>query len=87
MCKRTRCRHFHLLDEPSNGLDEETRGRLVRILGVLPQALVLISHDARFRRQVTSHQYRLHNGAIGPLEPHDPRRRDSDRPSGHAMPE
>lgn len=59
-----------LLDEPGNGLDEETRGRLVRILNDLPHALVVISHDARFRRAVTSHQYRLRDGRIGPSETH-----------------
>jgi cobalt/nickel transport system ATP-binding protein len=57
-----------LLDEPSNGLDDSTRERLVTILNALPQALVVISHDARFRRAVTSHQYRIHDGRIGPRE-------------------
>ena len=59
-----------LLDEPGNGLDEKTRGRLVRILSELPHALVVISHDASFRRAVTSHQYRLHDGRIGPSATH-----------------
>jgi cobalt/nickel transport system ATP-binding protein len=76
-----------LLDEPGNGLDEATRERLATILDTLPQALILISHDARFRRRVTGHQYLLHNGVIGPLEQHGPPPGDSDRFSGHAMPE
>jgi cobalt/nickel transport system ATP-binding protein len=61
-----------LLDEPSNGLDEATRERLVTILNDLPQALVVISHDARFRAAVTSHQYRIHDGRIGPPKAHLP---------------
>ncbi|EGV17176.1 energy-coupling factor ABC transporter ATP-binding protein [Thiocapsa marina] len=76
-----------LLDEPGNGLDEATGERLATILDTLPQALILISHDARFRRRVTSHQYRLHKGAIGPLEPHGPPPDSSRASSGHAMSE
>lgn len=61
-----------LLDEPSNGLDEATRERLAAILNDLPQALVVISHDARFRRAVTDHQCRLQDGRIGPPRPYAP---------------
>jgi cobalt/nickel transport system ATP-binding protein len=61
-----------LLDEPSNALDEATQARLVDILNALPQALVVISHDAHFRRKVTSHQYRMFDGGIGTLEAHCP---------------
>ena len=61
-----------LLDEPSNGLDEATRERLVTILNGLPQALLVISHDARFRRAVTDHQCRIQDGRIGPPRPHPP---------------
>ncbi|NCA68731.1 MAG: ABC transporter ATP-binding protein [Sphingobacteriia bacterium] len=59
-----------LLDEPSNGLDESTRDRLIRILNALPQALILVSHDAHFRRKVTSHQYRMQDGTLGVLQTH-----------------
>jgi cobalt/nickel transport system ATP-binding protein len=61
-----------LLDEPSNGLDEATGERLVRILNDLPQAFVVISHDARFRRAVTGQQCRIQDGRIGPPRPHPP---------------
>jgi cobalt/nickel transport system ATP-binding protein len=61
-----------LLDEPSNALDEATQDRLTTILNDLPQAMVVISHDPRFRRKVTSHHYRIHNGRIGPSEAHRP---------------
>jgi cobalt/nickel transport system ATP-binding protein len=53
-----------LLDEPSNGLDEATQGRLVEILNDLPQALLVISHDSDFRRRVTGREYRLEQGRI-----------------------
>jgi cobalt/nickel transport system ATP-binding protein len=62
-----------LLDEPSNALDEATQARLVDVLNALPQALVVISHDAHFRRKVTSHQYRMFDGGIGMLEAYCPR--------------
>jgi cobalt/nickel transport system ATP-binding protein len=63
-----------LLDEPTNALDEATRARLVEILNELPQALIVISHDARFRRKVTSHQYRIRDGVIATPEVHCPLR-------------
>ncbi len=58
-----------LLDEPTNALDEGTRERLVDILGDLPQALVVISHDAHFRRKVTDCQFFLEGGRISTFEP------------------
>lgn len=59
-----------LLDEPTNALDEATRTRLVAILNALPQALIVVSHDARFRRKVTSQQYRIRDGVIGTPQVH-----------------
>lgn len=53
-----------LLDEPTNALDEGTRQRLVEILDGLPQAMVIVSHDADFRRRATSQQFRLETGRI-----------------------
>ncbi|WP_299444592.1 ABC transporter ATP-binding protein [uncultured Rhodospira sp.] len=58
-----------LLDEPSNALDEETTARMVEILRGLPQAMVVVSHDAHFRRKVATRALRLEAGA---LVPHDP---------------
>jgi len=53
-----------LLDEPTNALDEGTQERLVKMLDELPQAMVIISHDAAFRRQATSRQFRLEAGRL-----------------------
>jgi cobalt/nickel transport system ATP-binding protein len=53
-----------LLDEPTNALDEETQERLVEILNKLPQALVVISHDAHFRRKVTTSSLALESGML-----------------------
>lgn len=58
-----------LLDEPTNALDEATHERLVGILDELPQAMVVVSHDAHFRRKVTTTQYKLEGGRLGPREP------------------
>jgi cobalt/nickel transport system ATP-binding protein len=61
-----------LLDEPTNALDESTQARLVTILDTLPQAMIVVSHDARFRRKITSHHYRIRDGVIGAPEAYCP---------------
>ena len=53
-----------LLDEPSSGLDAETVERLIGILGNLPQAIVVISHDEDFLARTTSRRCRLENGVL-----------------------
>ncbi len=53
-----------LLDEPTNALDEATTERLLDILGTLPQAMILISHDAHFRRRIKTRSLRLENGLL-----------------------
>ncbi len=53
-----------LLDEPTNALDPENEARLLEILLALPQAIVLVSHDAAFRAQVTSREVRLEKGIV-----------------------
>ncbi len=58
-----------LLDEPTNALDEGTQERLVEILNDLPQALVLISHDAHFRRKITKRYLTLENGKLLKADP------------------
>ena len=58
-----------LLDEPTNALDEATQGRLIEILNELPQAMILISHDAHFRRKITSNYLTLSDGKLIHPEP------------------
>ncbi len=53
-----------LLDEPSNGLDEATTLRLVEILSGLPQAVIVVSHDAHFRRRIALREHRLVDGRL-----------------------
>ena len=53
-----------LLDEPSSGLDAKTVDCLVAILGKLPQAVIVISHDESFLRRTTTRRCRLEDGKI-----------------------
>lgn len=53
-----------LLDEPTTGLDEAAQTRLIAILQNLPQALLIVSHDQHFLRQVTQRRLRLQAGII-----------------------
>ena len=53
-----------LLDEPSNALDDKARKRLLSILTQLPQAMIIISHDADFLAQLVTRRTRLEDGKI-----------------------
>ncbi|MGB0849183.1 MAG: energy-coupling factor ABC transporter ATP-binding protein [Thiolinea sp.] len=53
-----------LLDEPSNALDDKARERLIHTLQNLPQAMIIISHDAQFLNQLTTRRTRLEGGKI-----------------------
>jgi cobalt/nickel transport system ATP-binding protein len=48
-----------ILDEPTNALDPDNYARLVDILHSLDQAVLLVSHDSDFRKEITSGGYRL----------------------------
>lgn len=48
-----------ILDEPTNALDPDNYARLVDILRSLDQAVLLVSHDPDFRKEITSGGYRL----------------------------
>ncbi len=61
-----------LLDEPSTGLDEPTTERLIAILNALPQSLLIVSHDAHFRRKVAMSELRLEQGRLIDHEPRCP---------------
>lgn len=53
-----------LLDEPTNALDEATRARLLEILGRLPQAMVIVSHDREAVETLATRRARLDHGRV-----------------------
>ncbi len=53
-----------LLDEPTNALDEQAMERLMAILGDLPQAMVIVSHDRAFRERLATRAVHLSSGRI-----------------------
>jgi ATPase subunit of ABC transporter with duplicated ATPase domains len=53
-----------VLDEPTNHLDLPTVERLEGALAAYPGAIVLVSHDDRFARAVTTRSVRLAGGAV-----------------------
>ncbi|MEA4836760.1 MAG: ABC transporter ATP-binding protein [Rhodospirillaceae bacterium] len=55
-----------LLDEPSAGLDRTARTRLFETLRVLPQAMILVSHDAAFRDGLADSHVLLSEGRLIP---------------------
>jgi cobalt/nickel transport system ATP-binding protein len=55
-----------LLDEPTAGLDEHTEQRVINVLTELPQAMLIVSHDRHFLRQVTRHTLKLTTGQLLP---------------------
>jgi cobalt/nickel transport system ATP-binding protein len=53
-----------LLDEPTTGLDPQATERLIDLLVQLPQAMLVVSHQADFYRRVTTSAVELREGAI-----------------------
>jgi len=53
-----------LLDEPVATLDDQAVARLIGVLAVLPQAMLVVSHQPAFRQAVTQGTLRLQNGQI-----------------------
>lgn len=53
-----------LLDEPSAGLDEATKHRLIHTLKSLDISYVIVSHEFDFLSEVTDKIYTLRNGRI-----------------------
>jgi cobalt/nickel transport system ATP-binding protein len=49
-----------LLDEPTAGLDDTSRGRLLEILQSLPQSMIVVSHDREFREAIAKRSLLLH---------------------------
>ncbi len=57
-----------LLDEPSAGLDEKTKKRLIEVLGSLELSYILISHENDFLYELTKSIFSMENGRIFPGE-------------------
>ena len=53
-----------LLDEPTAGLDQETKKRLIKTLSELDLTYLLISHEFDFLTATTNHMYTMENGKI-----------------------
>ena len=53
-----------LLDEPSAGLDEATKNRLIDILKNLEISYIIVSHEFDFLSEITDTIYTLQNGRI-----------------------
>jgi cobalt/nickel transport system ATP-binding protein len=53
-----------LLDEPTTGLDPETRQRLLSILSDLDTALLIVSHDLEFLSRCTDRVYAMREGRL-----------------------
>jgi cobalt/nickel transport system ATP-binding protein len=53
-----------LLDEPTAGLDQDTKKRLIKTLSDLDMAYLLISHEFDFLTATTDHMYTMENGKI-----------------------
>jgi cobalt/nickel transport system ATP-binding protein len=51
-----------LLDEPTAGLDDASRHRLLEILQSLPQTMIVVSHDSEFRETLTNRTLILREG-------------------------
>ena len=53
-----------LLDEPTAGLDQETKKHLIKTLSDLEMACLLISHEFDFLTATTDHMYTMEDGKI-----------------------
>lgn len=53
-----------LLDEPTSGLDEEAEANLTRLLLSLRQSMLIVSHDAAFRRCLATRTVVLRGGRL-----------------------
>ena len=57
-----------IFDEPTTALDEQTREKLIQIIGELDIAQIIISHDYDFLAQTAKKQYLMNKGKLV----HDP---------------
>jgi cobalt/nickel transport system ATP-binding protein len=59
-----------LLDEPTNGLDEEHLGRLTGLLSLLPTTMVIVSHDRELLERLATRAVVLKGGKLNPATIH-----------------
>lgn len=53
-----------LLDEPTNALDAESKKRITSVLRELPQAMIIVSHEHEFVRDLMTRCVHLDNGRL-----------------------
>lgn len=53
-----------LLDEPSTGLDEKTKEKLIEVLNSLALSYILISHESEFMAKITDVMFMMEKGKI-----------------------
>ena len=53
-----------LLDEPTAGLDEPSKARLATVLAQLPQAMIIVSHEHDFVRNLMTRCLRISDGKL-----------------------
>ncbi len=58
-----------LLDEPTTGLDPESREHIIQVINSLPQAMAIVSHDWDFLARTTSSLYTLDHGQLKETDP------------------
>lgn len=54
----------YLLDEPSSGLDENTRNKLIEFLKNHVKTCLIVSHDREFLKKIVENIYLLKNRKI-----------------------
>jgi cobalt/nickel transport system ATP-binding protein len=57
-----------LLDEPTGGLDAASKDRICRVLSALPQAMILVTHEEAFLRDLTPRRVHLTSGVLEPCQ-------------------
>lgn len=72
-----------LLDEPSNGLDQDTRERIVAVLAKLDKPMIVVSHDWDFLVQVSRTYYSIEAGKLVLDTDFVPHRHVHRHPLGH----
>ena len=79
-----------LMDEPTTGLDEATRERIIEVLNQLDKTLLITSHEYDFLARTTKDIYKMQGGQVRPagdaalLHPHYHAHTAGDVPHKHS---